>query len=120
MLAALDDPDAHGKRYELCGPREYTLKELVELACRLTGRQRLVVGMPDFASYLQARLFELMPEPLKLMTRDNYDSMRVPNVCTSGAPLPFGLVPQSIESVAAVYLARSAPRELELLRRARR
>jgi NADH dehydrogenase len=67
-----------------------------------------------------------MPEPLKLMTRDNVDSMRVPNVCTSGAPLPFGLVPQSIEAVAPTYLApastRFGPRERypELLRRARR
>jgi NADH dehydrogenase len=126
MLAALDDPEAHGRCFELCGPREYRLKELVELVCRITGRRRLVLGLPSWASYLQARLFELMPEPLKLMTRDNYYSMQVPNVCTMGAPLPFGLVPQAIEAVAPSYLApagmKTGPRERypELRWRARR
>jgi len=33
MLAALDAPSATGKRYDLCGPRRYTLAELVRLVC---------------------------------------------------------------------------------------
>ena len=33
MLAALESRDAAGRRYDLCGPREYTLRELVEFAC---------------------------------------------------------------------------------------
>ena len=126
MLAALEDPDARGQRYELCGPQAYRLKELVELVCRMTGRRRLVFGLPDFASYMQARFFEFMPAPLKLMTRDNYYSMQVPNVATGSAPLPFRLLPQSIEAVAPQYLvplrSQLRPRERypELLRRARR
>src|SRR5438045_529165 len=30
ILSAIEDAESHGKRYELGGPREYTLKELVE------------------------------------------------------------------------------------------
>src|SRR5262245_22579087 len=30
MVAALDDPQTHGKVYELCGPREYTMKQLIQ------------------------------------------------------------------------------------------
>jgi NADH dehydrogenase len=104
--AALDDPQASGQAYELCGPRAYTLKELVTYACAVSGRKRIVVGLPDRLSYLQAAVLEHLPGPL--MTRDNYRSMQVPNVSRGGAPLPFGLAPQALEAVAPAYLAASA------------
>jgi NADH dehydrogenase len=102
IAKALDEPEAHGKRYDLCGPREYTLKALVEYACAATGRHRLVLGLPPSLSYLQARLLEWSPGPL--MTRDNYHSMQVPNVCAKDCTLPFGLAPTALEAVAPAYL----------------
>jgi len=102
MARALVDPDAHGKRYELCGPREYTLKQLVEYACAASGRHRLVLGLPPSLSYLQARLLEWSPGPL--MTRDNYYSMQVSNVCARDCTLPFGLEATALEAVAPAYL----------------
>ena len=102
MAKALDEPEAHGKRYELCGPHEYTLKALVEYACAATGRHRLVIGLPPSLSYLQARLLEWSPGPL--MTRDNYRSMQVPNVCAPGCTLPFGLSPTALEAAVPAYL----------------
>jgi NADH dehydrogenase len=104
---ALEEPEAGGKAYELCGPRVYTMKELVELVCAITGRHRLVVGLPDRLSYFQAWMLEHLPG--KLMTRDNYRSMQVPNTCD--APFPFNLQPQALEAVAPAYLAPSGPRE---------
>src|SRR3954468_1855048 len=44
LLAAVGDPETRVKRYELCGPRTYTLKELVEYVCVATGRRRMVIG----------------------------------------------------------------------------
>jgi hypothetical protein len=73
----------------------------------MTGRHRLVVGLPDRLSYLQAWMLEHLPG--KLMTRDNYRSMQVDN--TSNAPFPFHLQPQALEAVAPAYLASSGPRE---------
>ena len=102
MAEALGEPEAHGKRYDLCGPREYTLKALVEYACAATGRHRLVLGLPPSLSYLQARLLEWSPGPL--MTRDNFHSMQVPNVCAQDCTLPFGLAPTALEAVAPAYL----------------
>lgn len=102
MVDALEAPEANGKRYELCGPRVYTLRELVEYVCAVTGRRRLVFGLSARLSYLQARLLEWSPGPL--MTRDNYYSMQVPNVCTDGC-LPFGLQPQPLEAIAPSYLS---------------
>lgn len=102
MVEALDEPDAYGKRYELCGPREYTLKALVEYACEASGRRRLVVGLPAGLSYLQAWFLEHAPG--RLMTRDNLRSMQVPNVCPEGCTLPFGLQPRALEAIAPAYL----------------
>src|SRR4029079_7321137 len=47
MLAALESRDAIGKRYDLCGPHECTLRELMAFVCAVTGRRRLIVGLPD-------------------------------------------------------------------------
>ena len=118
MLAALDEPRTRGKVYELCGPQAYTMKQLVEYVCAATGRRRLVVGLSDRLSFLQARLMEWTPGPL--MTRDNYHSMQVPSVCTGS--FPFGIQPQPLEVVAPAYLAPSGSREryTQLRWRARR
>jgi len=104
---ALEEPEAPGKVYELCGPDVVTMKELVRFVCAVTGRRRWVFGLPDRLAYLQAWMLEHLPG--KLMTRDNYRSMQVPSVCS--APFPFRLHPQSLEAVAPGYLAPAGPRE---------
>ena len=45
FVRALEDRDAAGKRYDLGGPRQYSLRELVEYVCYVTGRTRLIVGL---------------------------------------------------------------------------
>jgi NADH dehydrogenase len=107
MLSALEAPEAHGKVYELCGPRVYTMKELVELVCAITGLRRVVLGLPPRLSYLQAMVMEHLPGPL--LTRDNLRSMSVPNVCTG--TFPFGIQPQWLEALAPSWLAPAGPRE---------
>jgi len=106
LLAALESRESAGRRYDLCGPRECTLQELIEFVCALTGRRRLILGLPDSLSYLQAWMLELLP--VQLLTRDNYHSMKVPNVCD--CEFPFGIQPVALEAAAA-WLAPSGPRE---------
>lgn len=107
FVAALDERGAHGRRYDLGGPKQYTLRELVETVCAITGRRRLIIGLGPGLSMLQARLLEL--SPVKLMTRDNVRSMQVPSVCDT--PFPFGIEPAALEAVAGAWLAPSGPRE---------
>ena len=111
MLAALESRahshDTAGKRYDLCGPHECTLRELMEFVCAVTGRRRLIIGLPDALSYLQAWTMERLPGPL--LTRDNYRSMQVPSVCDCA--FPFGIQPVSFEAAAPAWLAPSGPRE---------
>jgi len=107
MAGSLDEPDTHGKLYQLCGPRQYTLKELVEFVCQITGRHRAVLGLPERLSYLQAFVMEKLPG--KLITRDNLRSMQVPSVCSGS--FPFGIQPEALEAAAPAYLAPTSPRE---------
>jgi len=104
---ALEEPEARGKAYELCGPRVYTLRELVQSVCAMTGRRRLVVGLSPRLSWLQAWTLEHLPG--KIMTRDNVRSMQVPTTCD--AVFPFQLQPQALEAIAPAYLMPSGPRE---------
>ena len=107
MLAALDSREAGGRSFDLCGPQEYTLRELVEFVCAVTGRRRLVIGLPGPLAYLQAWTMEWLP--VKLLTRDNLLSMKVASV--SDAQFPFGIRPSALEAVAPAWLAPSGPRE---------
>jgi uncharacterized protein YbjT (DUF2867 family) len=104
---ALEEPDTGGKVYELGGPDVVTMKELVEFVCAVLGKRRMVVGLSERLSYLQAGVLERLPG--KLMSRDNFLSMQVPNVCSMA--FPFRLHPQSLEAVAPGYLAPSGSRE---------
>lgn len=107
FIAALESREAAGKRYDLCGPREYTLRELLGCVCRITGRRRLIIGLPDSLSYLQAWMMEFLPG--SLLTRDNYASMQVPSVCDCA--FPFGIQPVALEAAAPAWLAPAGPRE---------
>ncbi len=104
---ALNERDAVGRSYDLCGPREYSLRQLVQYVCRLQGRRRVVIGLGDRLSWLQALILEKLPG--HLLTRDNVLSMRVPNI--SRVALPFGIVPTALEAIVPLYMAHAAPRE---------
>lgn len=103
IVTSLDQPESKGQTYPLCGPRVYTLRELVAYTGWLTGHPRPIIGLPLPLSYLQAFVMELIPGGP--MTRDNVRSMQVPNVCPEGCTLPFGLPATAIEAVAPGYLA---------------
>lgn len=102
MAESLDRPESYGKAYDLGGPRVYTLRQLVTYAGEVSGHPRLIIGLPDSLSYLQALAMEFVPSGP--MTRDNYYSMQVPSVCPEGTTLPFGLRPMALEVVAPGYL----------------
>lgn len=102
MLESTARAESFGATYELCGPKVYRLRELVALAGRYGGISRPIVGLPDALSYFQAWAMEFVPGAP--MTRDNYLSMQLPNVCQAGCTLPFGLVAASLESIAPHFL----------------
>lgn len=104
-------PTAPGGVVEACGPSVYTLRQLVQLAGRLSGvnegRGRPVIGLPQWMGRLQALAMECLPgEPL--MSRDNLDSMRTPNVASGQHPglAALGITPAALPPIAQDYLSR--------------
>jgi uncharacterized protein YbjT (DUF2867 family) len=108
IVQSLGDARTFGQTFNVCGPRAYTLRELVDFVCRTLGLQRKVIGLSPSLSMLEAVVLEHLPG--KLMTRDNIYSMRLSNTCESGFPDVFGFVPTPLEAVVPTYLAGVTPR----------
>jgi uncharacterized protein YbjT (DUF2867 family) len=112
IVNALDNVETYGRTYELCGPRIYTLRELIQFATRAAGHPRPVVGLPDPVARMMAWIFEHLPgEPV--MSRDNLDSLKIDSVASRQPywPAPeLGIHPTPMEPEAVLYLAGLHPR----------
>jgi NADH dehydrogenase len=106
---SLDNPATYGQTYDLCGPRTYTLQELVSYVGEVIGRKRRIVPLGKWLSYFQAWALEYKPGK-KLMTRDNVYAMSVDNVCSGGWPSVFDFRPAALEAIAPEYLRAETPR----------
>lgn len=102
---AIDNSATHGQSYELCGPHEYTLLQLVRYVAQITHSPHLIIPLPKWASRIQAEIFEYLPG--KPFSRDNYLSTLVPNVCACPFPEIFGFKPTALEEIAPAYLGKS-------------
>jgi NADH dehydrogenase len=109
IVRCLDDPATIGRTIECAGPEVLTLAELVRLAGRWSGHERPVLPLPAALGRLQALAMELLPGP-PLMSRDNLDSMRVPNVASEQLPglASLGIRPATLAAVVPAYLGRQA------------
>jgi len=103
---ALADDATIGQRYALCGPKAYTLRELMAYAAEVSGHPRPIIGLGPTASRLQALVLEMLPGDL--MSRDNLLSMTRDNVCEGPFPPVFGLTPTALEAVVPSYLSADA------------
>lgn len=103
--------DAAGRTYELGGPSLYTFREVLELVCRETGRDRMLVSVPfivakPLGSLLQLSRFVGLTPPL---TRDQVLMLEKDNVVAADA---FGLSdlgidhPAGMAAIAPSYLWR--------------
>jgi NADH dehydrogenase len=108
FAAALGNPACFNQAYDLCGPKAYTLAELVRFTAATVGRKPRVVALPGPLAALQAFVFEHLPG--KLITRDNLRSMSVDNVCSGRFPEVFGFQPSPLEAVVPEYLVGTAAR----------
>ena len=104
--AALTDPEAKGRTYELGGPRTYSFKEIMELVMAESGRQRLLLPIPFAIARMEAWFLEKMPSPL--LTRDQVTLLEKDNVVAEGALTlaDLGLTPTAAEAIVPTYLRR--------------
>ena len=105
FVAAITNESTYGQRYELVGPKVYTLKELVAYVMALAHDKHMIVALPGFATSILAGILQFVPT--KPLTPDNVKSMSVDNV--SAAPFPaFAGTAAALEDVAPGYLGRKA------------
>jgi NADH dehydrogenase len=93
------DSETTGRTYEVAGPRVYTLRELVTIVLRLTGKWRLLVPLPFGLAEISARLLELLPRPL--LTTGQVDLLKSDNVASGALPglRQLKIEPKSVEEV---------------------
>jgi uncharacterized protein YbjT (DUF2867 family) len=105
-MAALADPAAAGKVFELGGPRVMSMRQVLRYILDVTGRRRPMIALPEGFVRLQARLGELLPTPP--LTRDQLILLGKDNVVSPNA-LGFqalGIEPKAVEAIVPAYLAR--------------
>ncbi len=109
IVSALDEPTSIGQTVECGGPTIYTLEELVRFAGRCAGCERPVIPLPNSVARLQATVMGWLPGA-PLMSADNLDSMRVPNVLSGDLPglEAFGIQPTAMEGIMAPVLQHRA------------
>lgn len=102
-LRCLDDPATDGQVFELCGAEVHTLRGIVQAIAREAGLRRVVVGLPRWASRLQAGVMDFVPG--KPFSTDNYLSLTVDSVCTRDGMAALGIRPRGFGTALAGALA---------------
>ncbi len=102
FISALTESRTVDQRYDLCGPRRFTLEELVRYTAQQLGLKRQIIRLSDNASRLQARILGQMPgQPFSL---DNYLSLQVDSVCQHNGLPELGIEPTDIDEIVPLYL----------------
>lgn len=104
FVLAIDKPETAGQAYDLCGPKPYSLRQLVNYVVELTGHRRHIINLGNRLSWWQGLIMEHLPR--KPFSRDNFLSTRVNSLCKSQFPSVFNIQPASIEAVVPRYLGQ--------------
>ena len=102
VLRCLHGGASSRQTYELGGPQVYSLREILGLVAKLTGRRRWIIGLPDPLARLQALVMDFVPG--RPFSSDNYRSLTVDSVCTEDGFAKLGIKPQSMVASARQYL----------------
>lgn len=122
VTAALGDPAAAGRTYELGGPRTYSFADLLRLILRVIGKKRMLVTVPWAWAERLAAVAEAVPVGAPALSRDQVILLRRDNVVSGALPglKELGISqPASIEVMAPLCLGRFVtPAPGDLTRRA--
>jgi uncharacterized protein YbjT (DUF2867 family) len=99
---AIVHPHSAGHTYELFGPREIELGELVRWTAALIGKRRWIISLPDSLGYLQAMAGEWLPG--KPISRDNFRSLKLDSVGKDDGLAALGIVATPMDTVMPALL----------------
>ncbi|MCP4618363.1 MAG: complex I NDUFA9 subunit family protein [Bradyrhizobium sp.] len=111
---AVDGKTKPGATYELGGPEVLTMREILELICQITDRDRMLMPLPFGLAKFQAFFLQFAPGALKL-TPDQVELLKTDKVVSDAAKAAgltlqgLGITPDSMEAIAPQYLWRFRP-----------
>jgi NADH dehydrogenase len=114
MTRCLANPKAFGKRYNLCGPKIYRLKDILKYIDRQMGQSTRIIGLSNRLSWLQAAVLEFVWR--KPFSIDNFNSCKLDSICNGPAPEWFEAAPRAMEEIVPAYLADEKSSKFSLFR----
>ena len=108
MVRSINDPDTHNKKYQLCGPKIYSLEELVNYTANIIGTKRTIIPLNDILSRIQAAIFDYVPG--KPFSTDNYLSAKTESICSVHDLARFHIEATALESIVPQYLNNTSYR----------
>ena len=104
MIAkSINDPNSYDKRYQLCGPKTYSLKNLISFTSETLDLKCVIIPLNNTLSYIQARVFDFLPN--KPFSTDNYLSAQTDSICECNDLFRYNIKPTAIEDIVPQYLA---------------
>ena len=107
---AIEGKAKAGATYELGGPEVMTFKEILELVLKETGRSRLLLPLPFPLAKLQAKLLQLLPNPL--LTVDQVELLKADSIVSADAAAAgltlagLGVTAHTAQAIVPSYLWR--------------
>ncbi len=98
------EPDeVFGKVFDIAGPKQYTMREIVSLILKTTHRRRLIAGIPIPLAMLQGYCMEKLP--YSVFTRDMVELSKTDSIIIGKNALnTFGIKPQYLEDLIPKYI----------------
>ena len=104
MIAnSINDPNSYNKSYQLCGPKTYSLKNLISFTSETLNLKCVIIPLNNTLSYFQARVFDFLPN--KPFSTDNYLSAQTDSICECNDLFRYNIKATAIEDVVPQYLS---------------
>ncbi len=104
---SLERSQVYGCTFELAGPKQYTMRDLMRYILKTKGRRRLLLSIPFWLAKLEAAFLERLPNPM--LTQDQVELLKHDNVLApnhkNGLVL-LGIKPMAMEAVMTPHLSR--------------
>ncbi|MCP4935891.1 MAG: complex I NDUFA9 subunit family protein [bacterium] len=114
IVSVLEGNAIAGTTYELGGPVNYTMKELLHMTQRYSGRKPLTLPIPFAIATLQGFILQYLPG--KVLTVDQVRMLRADSVVSTKAEKEqhtfegLGIEPTPIDAIVPVYLEKFKPK----------
>ena len=102
MVNAINDSSSYNKKFNLCGPKIYSLKDLVVYTAKTMDKKCFIIPLNNLFSFMQAKIFDFIPG--KPFSTDNYLSAQTDSICKSNDLKLDNINPTPIEDIVPKYI----------------